>query len=148
MPLSQVSPTAWTRASRHRVVDEADARGRLQIYLPTGEACISVVTGHLSLRMAHRWIEVIDPYYARGVVFDTFHDWEKMESYDSGARRSLTTWVVANNKHIKSAHFLVGSKLVAMGVSAASLATALVGLPMRAHTSRDTFDAALAALLG
>lgn len=69
-----------------------------------------------------------------------------MTSYDSSARRSLTTWVVANHGNVRVAHFLVGSKLVAMGVSAASLAAALVGLNMRAHTDRATFESELARL--
>lgn len=139
------SAPVWTRATKNRVVDERDERGQLQIFLPAAKLpdaplCVTRVTGHLTLRMAHQWIAVLDPYFGRGTVFDTFHDWEKMTSYDSSARRSLTTWVVANHSNVRVANFLVGSKLVAMGVSAASLAAALVGLNMRAHTERAAFE--------
>lgn len=135
----------WPRIVRHRVIDEQEDRGHLQLFLPTPELCVSMVTGHLSQRMAQRWIETMDPHFRRGVVFVTFHDWENMSSYDSAARRALTTWIVSNTKSIKSARFLVGSKLVAMGVSAASLATALVGLKMVADSSRDAFETELEA---
>lgn len=143
MPPDTGRSPLWNRLAKNRVVDEADERGRLQLFLPSGDACISRVTGHLNVKMTRRWMDVIDPYFARNVVFDTFHDWEEMTSYDSSARRALTTWVVANHRCVRSAHFLVGSKLVAMGVSAASLATALVGLPMTAHASRPPFEAEL-----
>lgn len=139
------SAPIWARASKNRVVDERDDRGQLQIFLPPAKLpdaplCVTRVTGHLTLRMAHQWITVLDPYFRRRSVFDTLHDWEQMTSYDSSARRSLTTWVVANHGNVRVAHFLVGSKLVAMGVSAASLAAALVGLNMRAHTERAAFE--------
>lgn len=143
MPPDTGRSPLWSRLGNSRVVDEADERGRLQLFLPSGDNCISRVTGHLTVKMTRRWMDVIDPYFARKVVFDTFHDWEEMTSYDSTARRALTSWVVANHRCVRSAHFLVGSKLVAMGVSAASLATALVGLPMVAHSTRAAFEAEL-----
>lgn len=133
----------WPKIVGHRVLDEQDERGHLQIFVPRAELCVSLVTGHLSQRMAHHWMDHFDPQFRRGAVFDTFHDWEAMSSYDSGARRALTTWIVGSTKSIRSARFLVGSKLVAMGVSAASLATMIVGLPMRADTDRAEFERAL-----
>lgn len=133
----------WLRAAQNRVVNDGDEHGWLEIFLPASGICVTRARGQLTLRQAHKWIEVIDPHFRRGVTFETFHDWEDMASYESTARRSLTTWVVANHRSITNTHFLVGSKLVAMGVSAASLATTLVGLSMQAHTTRPPFEDAL-----
>lgn len=123
----------------YRVVDERDARGSLELYLAPPDLCVTVARGHLSAAMARR---------RRGRIFRTFHDWGALESYDSNARRLLTTWLVANTSHVSSADFLVSSKLVAMGVSAASLMTTLAGLMMEAHTERAPFEAAYRAARG
>jgi hypothetical protein len=128
--------------AQHKVVDEKDARGSLEIFLPPPDFCVTIARGHLSAVMARRWIDVIDAHFKRGSNFRTFHDWAELASYDSNARRLLTTWLIANTKHVVSADFLVASKLVAMGVSAANVMTTLAGLTLVAHTSRATFEAA------
>ncbi len=129
--------------SRYRVLEEKDERGSLEIFLPPKDLCVTVARGHLSLLMARRWIEVIDPHFRKSTVFRTFHDWQELTSYDSAARRALTTWLLANAKSVASADFLVSSKLVAMGVSAANVLTTLAGLPFVAHTDRPVFEAEL-----
>lgn len=131
------------RAKQRRVVDERDERGSLEIYLPSPHHCITIATGHCSASMARAWIEAMTPHLEGGSRFVTFHDWELMTTYDSGARRALTSWVVANTRAILSADFLVTSRLVAMGVAAASVMTSLSGLALVAHTRRGEFEAAL-----
>lgn len=133
----------WALATRQRVVDERDETGALEIFLPRPTVLITRSTGRLSGAMAHAWIGTIDPIFRRGAVLTTFHDWDEMTSYDSSARRLLTGWLLANTKHVQSADFLVSSRLVAMGLSAANLATTLAGLPMTAHTARASFEQAL-----
>lgn len=125
-----------------RVVDERDDRGSLEIYLPSPDLCVTIARGHLSSAMARRWIDTIDPHFQRGVVFRTFHDWEGLSSYDSLARRLLTTWLARNSNRVVSADFLVTSRIVAMGLSAANVMTTLAGLTLVAHTERAAFEAA------
>jgi hypothetical protein len=137
----------WTAATKNSVVSTHDARGSLNIYLPKPDLCITRVKGHLSNAMARDWMDALDPHFRRGVRFTTFHEWAQMESYESAARRALTAWVIKNRKSIVSADFLVLSRLVAMGVQTASLATTLAGLPMHAHRDRDEFEHALTAHL-
>jgi hypothetical protein len=127
---------------QHRVVEERDERGGLDLYLVPRDLCVTVARGHLTAVMARRWIEAVDPHFRHGKVFRTFHDWEQLGSYDTTARRLLTTWLLANAQNVRSADFLVSSKLVAMGVSAANLMTTMAGLPMVAHTERAPFEAA------
>ncbi len=76
-----------------------------------------------------------------------FHDWELMTGYETSCRRDLTAYALANVKRMREVHILVGSKLVAMGVSATSLAFALAGLELRSYTDRDKFEKVLAAAL-
>ena len=132
---------------QHRVVDERDARGSLEVYVTPPDFCVTVARGHLTSLMARCWIETVDPHFRRGAIFRTFHDWEALASYDSNARRLLTTWLLANTKNVATADFLVSSKLVAMGVSAANLMTTIAGLTMTAHTARTPFEEAHRAAL-
>ncbi len=133
----------WALATRHRAVDERDDTGSLEIFLPKPGVLITRTTGRLSEAMAIAWIEAIDPLFRRGDVLATFHDWDSMNSYDSAARQLLTTWLIANTKHVSRAEFLVSSSLVSMGISAANVATTLAGLTMTSHTVRADFENAL-----
>lgn len=133
----------WALATRQRIVDERDEAGALELFLPQPSVLITVATDRLTGAMAYAWIGAVDPMFRRGAVLTTFHDWDEMTSYDSSARRLLTGWLLANTKNVRSADFLVSSRLVAMGLSAANLATTLAGLPMTAHTARSSFERAL-----
>ena len=143
MPGAGARSAIWALATRQRIVDERDEAGALEIFLPRPSVLITRATGRLSGAMAHAWIGAGDPIFRRGAVLTTFHDWDELTSYDSSARRLLTGWLLANTKQVKSADFLVSSRLVAMGVSAANLATTLAGLAMTAHTARSSFEQAL-----
>jgi hypothetical protein len=133
----------WALVTRNRVVEERDERGALEIFLPKADVCVTRVHGHFSAAMAQAWIAELDPHFRRGVVFATFHDWDAMNAYDSSARRALTGWLLANTRSVRSADFLVSSRLVAMGVSAANLATTIAGLRMVAHTARAELEQAI-----
>lgn len=143
MPAVGARSAMWALAARHRVVDERDEQGALEIFLPKPGVLITRASGRLSGQMAHAWIGAIDPMFRRGMVMTTFHDWDEMESYDSSARRLLTGWLLANTKMVSRAEFLVSSKIVSMGLSAANLATTLAGLSMTSHTVRAEFEQAV-----
>ena len=131
-----------------KVVDATDERGSLEIYLPPPNLLVNVARGHLSQFLARRWVDVIDVEFKKDRVFHSFQDWEAMTSYDSAARRVLTTWILANRKSVASSDFLVGSRIVAMGISTANVMTALAGLHMVAHTDRAEFEAVYARQAG
>ena len=119
-----------------------DTRGTFSLFAPVTGVSLTRSRGHLSLPMVQGWMEAIEPELQRGVVFDSFHDWEEMESYDSEARRVLTGWALRSRANVRTTTFLVSSRLVAMGVSTASLATALVGMTMKATRERSEFESA------
>lgn len=133
----------WSRARQNRVVHVEDDTGLLEIFLPGNDLVITVARGHLSEAMAKSWEETIDPHFAGGLRADTFLDWEHLTGYHSDARKRLTSWVLSRHRSILSARFLVASRMVAMGVSTASVAASLVGIKMTATSSRSDFDADL-----
>ena len=114
--------------------------------MPREGVIVSRVRGVFSTVMARAWVDAIDPYFASGERFDTFHDWEEMTSYDSGTRQLLTKWVVQRRGLVRSARFLAGSKIVALGIATAGLATAISGVELRVCGRRE-FDEALATAL-
>jgi hypothetical protein len=129
------------------VLDTEDAGGALEISRPNRSTFVIVVTRHLSVELARRWIAAVSPLLKPGVKFDVFLDWGEMSGYDSDARRDLTSWLMEKRHSITSARFLVKSRLVRMGVATANLASTLMGLPMQSDASDTAFDSALAANL-
>lgn len=69
-----------------------------------------------------------------------FDDLELLTGYDSEVRVRLTKWSRDNRPRIVAFHILTQSRLVAMGVTVANLA---LGGSIRAHLSREGFEAAL-----
>lgn len=134
----------WRRARQNLVCHVVEETGVLEIFLPGNDVVISIARGHLSEAMARAWQEATDPHFDRGLRADTFIDWEHLTGYASEARKRLTSWVLSRHRNIPTARFLVASRLVAMGVSTASVAASLVGIKMTATSSRSEFDADLA----
>ena len=133
---------------RNRLLLVEEEEGALALSIPSSNVVVSRVRGIFSREMARRWIEVMRPRTQSGVVFETFMDWELMSSYDSDARRQLTSWVVGSHRSFaRGAHCLVGSKIVAMGIATAGLSFALVGVSLTAYANRTKFETALAAAL-
>ena len=75
---------------------------------------------------------------AAGVLLD----WQLMTSYSSEARYALTRFVMRTGNR-QPGHFLVASRIVAMGVSAASLTLALTGVKLASYASRPSFERVL-----
>lgn len=102
-----------------------------------------MVEGHLSASIAEQIVQAGNGVVREDGRLVAFHDWERVESYDTEARLLLTSWGRAIAPNVEVVHILVRSKLVAMGVSVAALA---LGGMLRPHASRATFDAARRAL--
>lgn len=124
-------------------VDKAEttttARATVRLWRPARRVLVTRVVGHLDDQCA----TVIEAMARRIVAEDGrligFHDWEEMADYDSRARARLTEMARDIGKGNEGAHFLVRSKLVGLGIQAAS-----VVMPgMRVHPTRAGFEAAL-----
>ncbi len=104
---------------------------------------ITRAAGHMSGVMAEQWIACTESVWRQAPKLVVFNDWERMESYESVARKKLTDWVIAHRTQMEGAWFLTGSRIVAMGVAAAGAASALVGVSMHASLDRVTWERAL-----
>jgi hypothetical protein len=70
---------------------------------------------------------------------DIFHDWEAMELYTTEARTELTDLGLRVGARVNSLSVLVGSSLIKMGVTMASIKLG----PIRVLTTRDELDHAV-----
>src|SRR5438132_9824676 len=113
--------------TRGELCELHEATGSFALYVPREGVAVSRVRGNFSTAMARAWVDAIEPYFAAGERFDTFHDWEAMRSYDSGTRQLLTKWVIQRRGLVRSARFLAGSTVVALGIATAGLAAAIAG---------------------
>lgn len=64
-----------------------------------------------------------------------------MTGYDSDARQALTAWTDRQRPHLRGIHILVHSKIVAMGIAVANLATGGITVT---YASRTEFESVLA----
>jgi len=115
------------------------ARSKVWVWRPARGLYVTRVVGHFD-DAAAAFVETM----ARKVVADDgkiagFHDWEEMTDYDAEARARLMELVRQIRKENEFTQFLVRSRLVALGIQAASVV--LHGL--RVHHTRAGFEATL-----
>lgn len=122
---------------------EDSGRGRLWLWSPRPGLVASVAEGRFTRAMAVATLAFVDAAAPKPLT--VFHDWFAVSDYDSSARSVFTTWLLLHPHDAKAYHLAIGSKLVAMGVSVAALAT---GAPLYVHRSRAAFAAQLAAMTG
>jgi hypothetical protein len=96
------------------------------------------VVGHLSLELAERIIEYVDPLFEVGRVLG-FHDWFQMTGYDTASRNQLTAWSLRRSS-LAQINIGTRAKLVSMGVTVAALA--LGERVLRRFGSEATLEAA------
>jgi len=119
------------------------ARGSLELWpllLSSGPTLIMRCVGHASIEFAEPIATATATLFEKGrpVVFD---DWECVTGYDSALRVKLTEWHKAHEDRMERTHILVGSRLLAMGVSVANL---VMGGRLDVYASRREFEAQLA----
>lgn len=134
-------------AERGRLFFARGERGSLEMFAPVESLIITRGVGHLELSMAEQWVRRSAHLWVSKRPIAVFNDWELAATYDTAARRLLTSWVVEHRSHFEGAWFLTGSRLVAMGVAAAGVAAALAGVTMHASLSRPRWEELLRAKL-
>ena len=119
--------------------------GSLILNQAAPDVLLIVMKGRCDLSQAHAYMRVVEQVYKGERAFHHFFDMGELDSYVSGARTQLTRFAIAERSHVASSTFLVRSKLVAMGVSTASLAAQLAGLHFKTTADRHVFDERLRA---
>lgn len=115
-------------------------KARAFFYQPRRDLLVSQMVGHIDRGLAEAWKAFGERTLVQGIAIRVFHDWEAVTGYESEARTLLTSWSLDRRTLIKSVVVLTQSKMVAMGVATANLATSVVGLQMHSHTQRATFE--------
>lgn len=120
-----------------------DHECEVRLYRPSSSIFATHVTGHLSAAGGRAIAEFGSAIFAHGISITMFHEWLGMTSYDSEARTHLTKWVLTHHALIYDMTFVVESRLVAMGIATANLATRAAGVTLRTVPDRQAFDDAL-----
>jgi hypothetical protein len=108
-------------SSAVRVEEHRDGRGSLRLWQhPSLRIYSTRVDGHLSMRLAQRIIDYVDPLFEEGRVLG-FHDWFQMTGYDTASRSQLTAWSLRRSA-LAQINIGTRAKLVSMGVTVAALA--------------------------
>lgn len=94
------------------------------------------VAGHASTPIVREYIDHLGKICAQGKV-EIFHDWYEMTGYDTDARKALTDWNLTHQTDVVEVHMLVKSKVVAMGISVASL---VAGRDFAVYSDRRKFE--------
>jgi hypothetical protein len=100
------------------------------------------IKGHSSMDLLPLLITEPERRIAQGLRIDWFGDYYDMTSYESQSRLALQEFTNKHKDKMSSIVILVRSKIVAMGVSVANLAT---GGKIEAYTSRENFERTLRA---
>jgi hypothetical protein len=119
----------------------SSAKGSLRVIIHSPHLFETRAVGTFEFGFAYAMRQALDDWYAlAGHSLRSFNDWERMTNYDLGGREVLTAWVYRHRQAIVGTHFLVGSRLVGLGVKLASLT---VGDSFTIYPDRASFGAAL-----
>jgi hypothetical protein len=124
----------------HRV-----AEGAVFLYRPATGVVYTQTVGRLGARLAESMRDFGNSCMSPERHGAFFHEWSRMTGYDSESRRVLTAWAVDRWRMIDRVVVHTTSKLVAMGVATANLATVTVGLRLESHGSLEAFERAFLA---
>ena len=113
--------------------------GTMRLWVPAPGVLVSVVSGVLLDKAAAAYESAARRVIAEHGRFLGFADWEAMTDYESQARVRLTNLVRSFGRGFEGGHFIVQSKLIALGVQTAGIL--IPGLVV--HRSRVPFEAAL-----
>jgi hypothetical protein len=100
---------------------EGTKGGSLSIGVVGGGLLCNTVAGYLDPPLATRIMETGDAAIAQAGKITMFCNWHGMTGYQTSCRTELTDWASAKGSAIDHIHILIGSKIVGMGVSVASM---------------------------
>jgi hypothetical protein len=113
--------------------------GTVWVWCPVTGVIVTQIKGVLSAQAAGKLAETLRRLNTEFGRHEHFHDWEGMTNYDGEARAVMTSTALSMRNDYKSAHLLVQSKAVALGVRVASA----VVPNLTSHLDRATFESAL-----
>lgn len=118
----------------------ADDRGEVTIEELGESGVLAHVKGYMTLAMASAIVKRFEELLSVRGQLSIAHDWYEMSNYAGEARVALTEFSTKNRSKIASAHILVKSAMVNMGVNTASIALKAFGLTLTSTTDRAVFE--------
>ncbi len=98
------------------------------------------MSGRFDLALARHFLASLDAWVKLGATgLLAFHDWERVEDYDSEARELLTPWSKLHRPKFEAVHMLVQTRALAWGIA---IVNSVTGDVMTAHHRRASFDEA------
>lgn len=119
------------------LVDQADDRGRLELFHPAPLVLMARCSGHFSESLANEWVRVLRPILAKTQGITMFNEWREMSGYDSATRQKLTALASGHKGAFKAVHFSTSSRIVMMGVNVASIPMAMMGVEFAVCTNTE-----------
>ena len=119
-------------------------RGTLVISQPVRGVMVFTYDGYMVADVVPFIERKVNDVLAKGVRPDLFIDTWNMTGYDSLYRKEVSKWGSRYYKQFGENHFLVRSKLIAMGIAMSNLTSDGV---LKSTTRRTDFQAALAAAI-
>jgi hypothetical protein len=100
-----------------------EEQGSITLQNPAPGVVVSEASGHASLPIGEKIVEFVSRVMLQhpdGALI--FHDWRRVEGYDTEVRRLLVEAGKKDREHVRAINILVRSKVLAMGLSVAGLA--------------------------
>ena len=129
-------------ALENRVLSSSEHGCVSELYRPAPTVLVSRISGRFTAAAARELAAASTLAATDDDEIYYFGDWELMESYETDARRTMMNWGRAHHGRLKSGTYVLGSRIVEMGVNVAGAAMAILGIEIRA-TSREAHNAAL-----
>lgn len=95
----------------------ATADGETVMWQPRADLVVHQASGVLSLPLAHLMVEFYEPIFDAGARIRIFDDFAAVTHHTREARDYLTVFTREHLFAIEMMHMLLGSKLLALGVS-------------------------------
>jgi hypothetical protein len=115
-------------------------RGEGWIWHPARGVLVTQVVGVMTVGIAAAICATSRRILATGAREIALHDWERVTDYEPQSRVLLTDIAREAADQIEMNHILLGSRIVALAVQAASLVVSNI----KVHTQRTTLEGAIA----
>jgi hypothetical protein len=120
------------------------SRCSIDLWIPATDILVTHAIGFVEWADLRWYTNRADRIISTGQSLYIFHDFEGVTGQDATVRIKLTEWAARRKNFLPGSHFLIGTQIVAMNVSVASLA---LGRPLKAFVSRTEFEDVLRQML-
>jgi hypothetical protein len=128
-----VDPLQPSPEAHHKV----DSEGETFIWQARPGVAVERGVGLLTLPLARCFTEFLDPLLVPGSRWDVFADFEWLTHYTHEAREYLSAFTVERIACVGELHFLISSKVIALGLS--SYRDAIGAEHVRVYSERSSF---------